>query len=300
VPEGVPGCVVWILLSLVAALGATGRESLVKSVMRDGDEVPVAFIIAAGCAALLLPAGLLAGGRVHGEDFWWALLVSGGINAIAAVMVARAVHLSDLSLVSPLQSTTPLFMIVTGAVLLGEMPDATGMAGIAVVVAGAWLLNLRDRRAALLDPFRALGRDPGARLFLGVAALFSISAAVDKVGVLASAPLLWAGAVNAFVVLALGARLAATDRAGLLRRCLAAAPARLAGAAAIMSIGLAAQMMALPLTLAAYVIAVKRSSALFSVLAGRVLFGEPAFMRRLAGAAVMLAGFILLTLARQG
>jgi drug/metabolite transporter (DMT)-like permease len=290
----------WILLSLVAAAGATGRETLVKSVMRTADEVPVAFVITAGCAALLLPAGLLAGGRVHAAGFWWALLVSGAINAIAAVMVARAVHVSDLSLVSPLQSTTPLFMIATGAVLLREVPDATGMAGIAVIAAGAWLLNLRHRRAALLDPFRALGRDPGARLFLGVAALYSILAAVDKVGVLASAPVLWAGAVNTFVALALGARLVATGRAGLPLRCLAAAPARLAGAAIITSIGLAAQMMALPLTLAAYVIAVKRSSVLFSVLAGRMLFGEGAFLRRLAGAAVMLAGFILLTLARQG
>lgn len=48
--------------------------------------------------------------------------------------------------------------------------------------------------------------------------------------------------------------------------------------------------------LAAYVIAVKRTSVLFAVLFGRMLFGEPSSETRLLGAAVMLAGLLLITL----
>jgi uncharacterized membrane protein len=61
------------------------------------------------------------------------------------------------------------------------------------------------------------------------------------------------------------------------------------------AVAAAAQMTALTLTLAAYVIAVKRTSTLFGVFLGAALFGETRIRERLLGALVMLAGFILLT-----
>jgi drug/metabolite transporter (DMT)-like permease len=281
-------------LALTAALAAAGRETLVKRAMHEGDEVAIAFILTAVTAAVLLPVSVLRGAPPLGAGFATALLVSGGINAVAAVLIARAVHRSDLSLVSPLQSTTPLFMLPTGLVLLGELPDARGMAGVLVIVAGGYVLNMRDRTAPLLAPFAALAREPGARLFLLVAALFSVSAAVDKIGVLASAPLFWAGAVNAFAAGALLLGLAARQRVPHVRRVLAGAGTPIVAAGVITAVGIGAQMTALPLTLAAYVIAVKRTSVLFSVIAGRVVFGERGTRLRFVGAAVMVAGVALL------
>jgi uncharacterized membrane protein len=45
---------------------------------------------------------------------------------------------------------------------------------------------------------------------------------------------------------------------------------------------------------AAYMVAVKRLSLVFSVLYGRLLFKEAQFTKRLAGAAVMFAGMVLI------
>ena len=53
---------------------------------------------------------------------------------------------------------------------------------------------------------------------------------------------------------------------------------------------------ALELTQTAYMISVKRTSLLFSIAAGRLIFGEVVFGRRLLGGALMCAGGLLLAL----
>jgi uncharacterized membrane protein len=288
---------VWLVLAGMAAIGTTAREVIVKSVMRPGEATVVALVVAAGTASVLAPFALLAGLQVSDGSYWWSLVVSGSINAAAAVMIVRAVHTSDLSLVSPLQSTTPLFMILTGAVFLGELPSARGAGGIVLIAAGAYVLNMADRGSGLLAPVRALGADPGARLFLGVAVLYAVSGAVDKVGVLASTPLTWTFTLHLYVAVSLAAVSFAQRRAGHARAVLARAPLRLGAAGAVMAVGALAQMTALPLTLAAHVIAVKRTSVLISVVAGGVVFRERHLLQRLTGAAIMLAGLVLLSLA---
>ena len=55
-----------------------------------------------------------------------------------------------------------------------------------------------------------------------------------------------------------------------------------------------AQMMAIQLTLVSYVIAIKRSGMLLSVLIGVAFFGERGLRQRLLGAAMMSAGVTLI------
>jgi drug/metabolite transporter (DMT)-like permease len=346
---------VWILLALVAALAAALRDVASKHAVRRASPLAVALGVAAVPAVLLgaivLVTSALTDQPVRpGDGFWTALLVSGGINAIATPLIVLALQRSDLSLVVPLTSLTPLFMLATGIVVLGEWPGPWGVTGVAIIAVGAWLLALpaaddagagpaQHARTPVLTsalaPVRALARDSGARAMLVVAFLYSISSTYDKVGTQASSPLAWAAAVNLVVALVLAAILAArllgargrpepgagpglgiratspavTPPAVVVSRARAKEPpARtdddaggphpvlptilLAGLlAAIMA---AAQMTALLLTLAAYVIAVKRTSTLFAVLLGRSVFHEPQTRQRLAGAAIMLAGFTLL------
>jgi len=303
---------VWVLLALLAAAGTALRDVASKRAVRQVDPVVVALGIAAVPAVVLGVIVLAAGLDAPGPGFWLALAISGGINALTTPLIVVALQRSDLSLVAPLTSLTPLFMIATGVIVLGELPGPTGMGGVATIVAGAYLLALPDRQGGpigALSPVRALLHDPGARAMLLVAFLYSISATYDKVGVQASSPLVWAAAVHLLVTLAL-APLALLRR----RRRSAMSPAApgpagperynnhvrplatvlLAGALA--TIVAAAQMTAIVLTLAAYVIAVKRTSTLFGVLFGYSFFGEGQMRQRLIGAGVMLSGFALVTL----
>jgi drug/metabolite transporter (DMT)-like permease len=293
---------VWLILALVAALGTAAREILVKRARRAADEYVVVFWAAAGAGALLLPLALRAG-EAPAPGFWSALLVSGVINAAAALLIARAVHRSDLSLVAPLKSLTPLFMLATAPLLIGEYASPLGIAGVVVIVAGAYLLS-EPEGVGVFAPYRALLSDRGAREMLIVAVIFSVSAVVDKVGVRASGAFTWAAALNVFVAAAVAPaallrarRRARDDAAGPAAGAVALPRRDLAGAAVVTAVALAAQMTAITMTAAAYVIAVKRTSVFFAVLAGGVYFRESGTRRRALGAAIMFAGFALVTVA---
>lgn len=300
----------WVLLVLVTAVCTALRDVASKHATRTVDPVVVALGIA-GVPALTLGAISLIGGiQAPGPEFGIALLVSGGVNALATPLLVMALQRSDMSLVAPLTSLTPLFMLATGAVVLGEIPGPAGFAGVAVIVVGAYLLSISDRSAGPLEPFRALFRDRGARLMLLVAFIYSLSAAYDKVGTRASDPILWAASIHAVTALALlplvvwrrsrfSAYAPRTGAVGAPGEAVERSPAPTAAillAGALTAIGAAAQMTALMLTLAAFVIAVKRTSTLFGVLLGHRIFGEERVGQRLLGAAVMLTGFALVML----
>lgn len=311
----------WILLALLTAICTALRDAASKHATRDVDPIVIAFALAAIPAVLLGALVLARGAGTPGPGFGPALAVSGGINAVATPLIVHALKRSDLSLVAPLRSLTPLFMLGTAAVVLGERPSSTGAIGVAVIVAGAYLLNGSRRAVGPLAPLRSLLGDPGARLMLLVAVLYSISATYDKVGTQASSPLVWAASVQAMVGTLLapvaawrwgmggpsrrsdgrpgrtgqgGPGTAGGPRVG--GRWTARPLVAIAMAGTLAAIAAVAQMTALTMAFAAYVIAVKRTSTLWGVLLGYSLFREERVGERLLGAGVMLAGFLLVTM----
>jgi len=225
------------------------------------------------------------------------VLVSGGVNVVAAVLVARAYEASDLSLVTPLRGLTPVFTLIVAAVVLAEIPSGLGAAGVVTITGGTYLLATAVRGADAIGPLRALWADRGARGMLLVALLYGVSSTYDKVGTLASSPLVWALTLQGTIALVTGARVVGSEEG---RRALARLPraawiaAGVTGAATALM--LAAQMTALTVGLAGYVIAVKRTSILLTVLAGGLLFRERHLGARLLAAGVVVAGVVMLAL----
>lgn len=287
----------WFPLALAAAAFSALAETVRKRLMRDMDPFAVAFLTAGASAATLLPAAVVEGMALPGDAFWLALLVSGGINALAAVLIARAYQVSDLSLVSPLTGLTPVFTLAVAAVVIGEVPSVVGFAGVVTVVAGTYLLATATGAGRPTGPLRALWSDRGARWMLLVAFLYGTSSTFDKVGVLASAPILWAFSVQTTIAVTVGARVLATEKGREGVRGLAARTWGLTGitglATTIMAIS---QMTALTVGLAAYVIAVKRVSILLTVLTGGLLFREEQLRTRVVAATVILGGLVLLAI----
>jgi drug/metabolite transporter (DMT)-like permease len=321
----------WLLLALLTAAATAGRSAAAKRAMRGVDEYTVAFALSGAAAVLLAPLVAARGVPPVSTAFWLALLGSGSVNTVSLVLIARAVHRSELSLVAPLLSFTPVFMLLSAPLLLGEWPTGAGLAGLLAIVAGSYLLNVGERRRGLLMPFRVLVRDSGARLMLLVSFIFSLSATLDKVGVLASDPVTWGFALQLYVSVTVLPFVVWAARRGRGRAPrwpnlpplephgglagpadVPAARPSVAGAAAPITAGAAAgvlllggvltagavlaQMTALTMTLAAYVIAVKRTSILFEVLLGHLVFRERGLRERLAGVVVMIAGVLLITL----
>lgn len=287
----------WLPLALAAALLSATAETARKRLVRDLDPFGVAFVTAAVATAFLLPALALEPGPVAWADFGVAVLVSGGVNVVAAVLVARAYEASDLSLVTPLRGLTPVFTLIVAAVVLAEIPSWLGAVGVVTITGGTYLLATAVRGADAIGPLRALWADRGARAMLLVALLYGVSSTYDKVGTLASSPLLWALTLQGTIALVTGARVVGSEDG---RRALARLP-RAAWIAAVVTgaataLMLAAQMTALTVGLAGYVIAVKRTSILLTVLAGGLLFRERHLGARLLAAGVVVAGVVMLAL----
>lgn len=285
----------WFALALLAALFESGKDLFGKQGLQQrADEYVMAWAWRLLALPFLLPLLLVFEVRWPAAAFWPALLAGGGLNILTAILYMKAIKASDLSLTVPLVTFTPLFLLITSPLMLGEVPGPLGMAGVIMIVAGSYLLNIKERRRGLLAPLQALLREPGPRLMLAVALIWSLTANIDKIGVQASTPLTWAIAVNAFIALGMLPLVLWRWQTGRSSRALpwpALLPVGLCGGLTTLC-----QMTAISLAMVPYVIAVKRLSILFSSLAGHLIFGEKGFRERLAGSTLMLAGVALIIL----
>ncbi len=287
----------WFPLALLTALFESGKDLFGKKSLRSGaDEYLVAWAWRLLALPFLLPLLPAAAGVTLGPAFWPALAAGGGLNVVAAVLYMKALRHSDLSLCVPLITFTPLFLLVTSPLMLGEAPHPRGIFGVVLIAGGAYLLNLgRRRQGGRLEPLRALLRDRGARLMLAVALLWSVTANIDKIGLQNSSPLVWAVAINGAI--ALGMAPLVWHRARRIRLGSKASLPLLLAMGLCGGLTTLCQMLAISQTQVPYVIAVKRLSILLSVLAGHLLLGERGLRERLPAALAMLAGVVVLLLA---
>jgi drug/metabolite transporter (DMT)-like permease len=295
------------LLALLAALFSALCQSVTdlgtKAATRGADD-RVILVAQWGSAALLLalaccvvyPGFLTAPvatlNSLTQPGFWTCLLWSGALNVVAYFFYIRGFRLSDASLVAPLVLLTPVLMLVTSPIMTGERAPPMGMLGVLLTVLGVGLLDANQENGKRFN-FSVFMKDAGARYMLATAAIWSITANIDKLGVRASTPLIWIAALT--MIIALCSALYWVAGARKIPRFTSLRYAIVAGSA--MSIGTTVQMWALTILFTPYVIAIKRLSALFTVLASsRVLKEETG--GRLLGAAVMLAGAVMIAAAR--
>lgn len=274
----------WFWLSLCTALTQAVKDVCLKRCLERMDASVAMAGSILGAAVFLWGAAGWTGSPQLGAGFWPVLVAGGLLGAVAFFFYGRALQVGELSLTLPMLAFTPLFLLVTSPLTLGEFPGTGGLIGLCCVVAGSYVLHLRERRQGFWGPIRALWTNRGARLMLLVAALWSLGANLDKVGLRASSPEFWIAAVYSASAVALLPGLCGRWRQ------VGEAPGLLLAAGLLEAVGLVCQMRALTLTLVPYVIAVKRVSVVFGVLFGALFFREADLAYRLPGAMVMVAG----------
>jgi drug/metabolite transporter (DMT)-like permease len=165
-----------------------------------------------------------------------------------------------------------------------------------LVVCGAWILNLDARHdgrgPAFLTPFRAIVRERGSRLMLGVAVLYSLTSVMGKGALQYVTP----GFFGPFYFVLLGAAATVLFASRDVRtwRVLGRHPWAHLLVGLFMAAMVVAHFYAIAHVEVAYMIAVKRTSLLFGMLYGAWLFGETGLSRNLAAGALMIAGVILI------
>ena len=186
----------WFLLSLTAALGLATADALTKRFFSDLPPYRMGVVRILSTAPWMVLALLFLPAAVPDRTFWLAIAAALPLELAAFFLYMRALKLSPLSLSLPFLAFTPVFMILTGRLILDEALTAGGVLGILLIVLGAYVLNLSKMKSGLLGPIRAVMREPGSWIMLLVSFVYSITAPIGKVAILHSNPWFFAAVYN--------------------------------------------------------------------------------------------------------
>jgi drug/metabolite transporter (DMT)-like permease len=238
---------------------------------------------------------------LHGGSPWdWTfvavVVLQATFNAVAAVLVVRAVTLSPLALTVPYLGFTPVVITGVAALVLQETPHLQGLLGLGFVVIGAVALHAGNNfsfRALLTAPLR----EPGSWRMLLVATIWGTTTPLSKIAIRHGSELLLACCLPAAVAILL----AGAWWGGVLKDAKPKELGRQTGvllcAAALATAGaLLFEFLAYRELLVAYVETIRRSGSVLSVIAGAVVFKEERLSRRLPAAALMVLGVALVLL----
>lgn len=284
----------WFYLSLTSAITLATVDALSKYALNDSEEDVVAWArwgLATPFLLLILP--FIDIPKLD-STFWFATALGIPLDAIALFLYIRAIKISPLSLTIPFMALTPVFLIITSFLILGELPDGSGIAGIFLIASGAYLLNLNSSGRGPLAPFKAIAKEKGSVLIIMVAFIYSISSNLGKIAVVHSSPLFFAVIYTSLLSVVLLPLVIVKNRSSL--SAIKQRPALFIVMGFIFAVMVAAHFSALHLTKVAYMISVKRTSLIFSVIYGWLLFKEEHIKERLLGGVVMVIGVILITL----
>ena len=285
----------WFLFALLTAFFESLKDVFSKKNLKDVDEYLVSWSL--GFFTLLFMSPLLFFTDIPslGGQFWKAWIIVGTLDVVSILAYMKAIKYSDLSITIPMIVFTPLFLLLTSPLIVGEFPSWIGLIGVLLIVLGSYTLNIKQWGEGYLAPFKALLKERGPKLMLFVAFIWSISSNFDKIGVQNSSPIFWVIAINIFIILAMLPIMLYKSTRGI--RSLRTNYRALFPIGLFWALALTFQMTAINLTLVAYVISIKRTSAMMGVLFGHLIFKEKGIKERMVGAAIMIAGalFILLS-----
>lgn len=284
-----------VMLAVSSAFCWAMLDTTRKVMGRHLSPLSSAAMITLGCSVLFflglfwVPVQTMPGLR-----FWGIVALTSLLSLSSNLLFLRAVQVSPLSLTVPYLSFTPVFMLLTGAIFLGEVPGWRGVLGACTVMVGAILINPSpDGR---FRPLQALRQERGSVYMLIVAMIWSLMGAAEKTGVSEGNMFLFGGCINAVMGLSL------LGYMGLFRQELLGQMRKHwklgTLAASTQWLALLLQFWAFSYLFVAYVDTIKRSGALFAVLIGYFFFNERPLRPRLLGATVMVLGVSLIIWAK--
>jgi drug/metabolite transporter (DMT)-like permease len=216
------------------------------------------------------------------------------LELLAMLLYIKALKVSPLTLTLPFLSLTPLYLLVTSFLLLGERVGGRGLAGILLLTVGGYVLNLGSIGSGLLEPFRSILREKGSLYMVFVSVLYSMTSALGKKAILLSSPLTFAFFYYPLLWISLGVFLCVRERGSLekLTQRRGLIKALLPGLCNFLSIVF--HVYGITLCLVPYFIALKRTSIIFGMIYGFFFFGEGQRLERLAGTLLMFSGLLML------
>ncbi|MBT7212605.1 MAG: EamA family transporter [Candidatus Scalindua sp.] len=285
---------IWFVYAFVCALSLATADALSKKALDDNIDSSIVAWVRTGYTlpfmAFIIP--FIEKPELD-SIFYMAMFLAVPLDIIALLLYMKAIKVSPLSLTLPFLSLTPVFLIGTSYIILGERPDKSGFIGIVLVVIGAYLLNVHTISRGLLEPFKAIAKEQGSVLMIIVAFTFSIGACIGKIAVQHSSPIFFSVVYSFLLSLFLFLVISFRNKQFLSK--VTSRPILFLLIGILITIMIITHVKAINLVEVAYMVSVKRLSILFGVIYGVVFFKETNIKERLLGATVMVSGIIMIT-----
>ncbi|MBW2350614.1 MAG: EamA family transporter [Deltaproteobacteria bacterium] len=300
----------WFPTALLTALATATGDTILKARFSHLSPDSMAIVKSTAPMPFLLPLLLAISWPETDLVFWQTVGFLVPFEILALLLYMQALRVSPLSLSIPFLAFTPVFIVLTGWLVLDEKVTIGGLLGILCTITGAYVLHIKSSKKGLLEPFRAIAKEQGSRLMLSVAGIYSLTSVLGKKAIQHSDPIFFA--CFYFVLLGIVTPLSL----GVLRWVTNGFVSHNKQSSlwsfkkdgrnswgAWWVVGLAqtimvlSHMWAIHLITAAYMIAVKRTSLIFSIIYGKLIFKEKEIAQRLAGASLMVLGVGLIVLA---
>jgi len=288
----------WVVVRIIAnPLSNVFQKLLVREQASPLFVVGVTFgLLTVPCAAIFLFRPVPAA-----PEFWLNMVVSTVLALTGNVLIVQALSKSDLSFLGPVNAYKSIVSLLPGVLLLHEVPGPMALSGIALIVAGSYLIVDKPRESGQ-SVFVRFFSDRGVQYRLAALVLSATEAVFLKRALLAASALVtfavWA--ISGFVLFMIAA-LIFRGKSGLVREteiiqthwlpylCLAATTGLMQFSTLVVLKGFQV----------AAALALFQTSILLTVFLGWRVFRELHFVKRMLGAFVMVAGAMLIVLSRS-
>ncbi len=206
----------------------------------------------------------------------------------------RAYRSGDLSLTYPLAQTSMFWVPIWGVLILGEKVSGFGMAGIGLILLGAYTIQLRALAwSEVVRPFRNL-RDPGVMAALAAGFIYSVGSVIDKTGVMLYSAFHFTYLLVAFMLLFMTLNIMRPKYRGRIMAEFRSSRLLVFAAGPVMMGSFFAFRYGLKLAPMSYAVPVRQVSLLIGVLIGVLFLGEACGRIRFAATLLILAGVALI------
>jgi drug/metabolite transporter (DMT)-like permease len=189
----------WVILSILTGIFFGLQIVFIKILSKSLHSFQILQYLFLIAGALLLPFLFFIEFRIDLSNFLTALFISFVINVVSFYLLAKAIEISPVSLVMPFVGLTPLFLTISGSIILNESITFIKFAGIIFIVIGGFVLqipeNIKNKKDNFFHRFINI-KEKGIRYVIIVAFLWSISASVEKIAVKASSPEIYGAAIH--------------------------------------------------------------------------------------------------------
>jgi drug/metabolite transporter (DMT)-like permease len=289
----------WIVFPLLSAFFHASRIAVTKHLSFSFSARALTLYVNLASLVVTLPLVFWHHDFPLHEPLYVTVVLFGGVvSGFGGWALNTAIARGDVSLVGPVMTLTPGFVVVIEWLVIGDLPGPLGLLGLGLLLVGGYVLSVEREQTSLMAPLRRLFSAPGSALTIVAAICFAAATTLGRIGIQMSDPLSFAVIVAVVNPIVLFTLFSLQDHR-FYREAFPsdlhhqARPLLLLGVLfALMRI---ADQIALSLTLASYAMGVKRTAGMFSVLLGRWYYGEGHMAARLTGSAVMLIGLAVLT-----